>query len=390
MSLIEPNRAQDAGYVYINIDDCWAAQDRTKDGELTHHPEKFPDGIAKLASDIHAMGLKIGIYSDAGSQTCQQTMPGSLGFEEIDAKTWVDWGIDYLKYDNCNVPGDWQDNCWFCREPNSTCGNGEGKCGDDYDFSKSKSAERYVRMRDALKKQSRPILYSLCNGGWAGVQTWGPEVGMAWRATDDIADNWGSVVDIMSRNAFNVYNVDFFSHSDADMLEIGNGGLTHEEERTHFAIWVAMKSPLLIGTDLTKIKEGSLNILKSTELLRFHQDPKIGKAAVPFKFDWKFDSNNPPQYWAGQYSEGTMLWLFNKNDKNVIMRVKLSEIPGLPKANSYLVVDAWSGKTIGCMTSSSIVGGVLPHDTLVVVLKPNACGAEKVDRIGGLQAPMKE
>jgi alpha-galactosidase len=336
------------------------------------------------------MGLKIGIYSDAGELTCQRTQPGSLGFEEIDAKTWVDWGIDYLKYDNCWVPGDWQDSCGFCREPNSTCGGGGWLCGDDYDWSKSKSAERYIRMRDALKKQSRPILYSLCNGGWADVQSWGPSVGMAWRATDDIGDNWGSVVDIISRNAFNVYNVDFYSHSDADMLEIGNGGLNNEQERTHFALWVAMKSPLLIGCDLTKITNSSLEILKSTYLLQFHQDTKFGKAAVPFNFDWEFNTNNPPQHWAGQYSEGTMVWFFNKDSKKATLSVPVSQIPGLQKAKNYLALDGWTGQKYGCISANQAVGykDILPHDTKVFILKPDACSDNKIDRVG-LQAPMQ-
>jgi len=335
------------------------------------------------------MGLKLGIYSDAGELTCQRTMPGSLGFEDIDAKTWADWGIDYLKYDNCWVPGDWQDSCGFCKEPNSTCGNDPGLCAPGYDWSKSKSAERYTRMRDALKKQNRPILYSLCNGGWADVQAWAPDVGMAWRATDDIQNYWGSVVDILSRNTFNLYNVDFFSHSDADMLEIGNGGLNNEQERSHFALWAAMKSPLLIGCDLTKIKPSSLEILKSKYLLEFHQDSKFGKAAVPFKFDWKFATNNPPQYWAGQYSQGTMVWMFNKDSKKATLSVSVSEIPGLPKAKNYLAIDGWTGEKVRCVSPSTVVGydDILPYDTKVFILKPDACEDSKLDRIR-LQAPM--
>jgi hypothetical protein len=100
---------KDAGYIYVNIDDCWSLHSRDNTTQrIVPDPDKFPDGISGTAEKIHAMGLKLGIYSDAGTLTCAG-YPGSLGYEQIDAQTWEEWGVDYLKYDNCNVPSNWTD-----------------------------------------------------------------------------------------------------------------------------------------------------------------------------------------------------------------------------------------------------------------------------------------
>jgi alpha-galactosidase len=188
----------DAGYEYVNIDDCWSEMSRDQTtGRLKPDLSKFPDGINGTAEKIHAMGLKIGIYSSAGTKTCAG-YPASLGHEDIDAHTWADWGIDYLKYDNCNVPEEWQDECEWCvvdldnhktfiPEPNGTCpADGGNWCPDGYDFNRSRTAERYRRMRNAIDRTERPMLYSLCEWGSANVQTWGANVAQSWRSTGDI------------------------------------------------------------------------------------------------------------------------------------------------------------------------------------------------------------
>jgi alpha-galactosidase len=170
-------------------------------------------------------------------------------------------------------------------------------------------------------------------------------------------------------------NVDFYAHSDADMLEIGNGGLNHEQERSHFALWVAMKSPLLIGADLTKISPASVDIMKTKQLLAFHQDDKFGKPATPFRWNWQYDLDNPPAYWAGQFSGGTMLWLFNSSPKAKDMSVSLSEIPTLPTAKSYKIIDAWTGDNYQCVLAGSVIrlNRVLAFDTAVLILVAGGC-----------------
>jgi alpha-galactosidase len=189
---------KDAGYEYVNIDDCWSWGERDpKTKRLRHDPFRFPEGINATAKKIHDLGLKIGIYSSAGTNTCAG-YPASLGFEDIDAQTWADWGIDYLKYDNCNIPKEWQDDCAFCvvdldnhadfpPGPNGTCPEeADNWCPKGYDYRKSKTFERYRRMKEAIDKTGRPMLYSLCQWGSANVQAWGAEVSQSWRSTGDI------------------------------------------------------------------------------------------------------------------------------------------------------------------------------------------------------------
>ncbi|KAF8364602.1 hypothetical protein HHK36_033426 [Tetracentron sinense] len=147
------------GYQYVNIDDCWAEIARDDKGNLVAKNSTFPSGIKALADYVHSKGLKLGIYSDAGYFTCSKKMPGSLGHEEQDAKTFASWGIDYLKYDNCNNDG-------------------------------SKPTVRYPIMTRALMKTARPIFFSLCEWGDLHPALWGAKMGNSWRTTNDISDTW--------------------------------------------------------------------------------------------------------------------------------------------------------------------------------------------------------
>ncbi|CAL9202772.1 unnamed protein product [Musa hybrid cultivar] len=147
------------GYRYVNIDDCWAEHDRDSTGYMVPKRLTFPSGIKALADYVHGKGLKLGIYSDAGHQTCSQTMPGSLGHEKKDAETFASWGIDYLKYDNCN--------------------------NDDL-----KPMKRYPNMTRALMRTDRPNFVSLCEWGDMHSALWADKLGNSWRTTFDINDSW--------------------------------------------------------------------------------------------------------------------------------------------------------------------------------------------------------
>jgi alpha-galactosidase len=186
-------------------------------------------------------------------------------------------------------------------------------------------------------------------------------------------------------------NVDFFAHSDADMLEVGNGKLNNEQERSHFALWAAMKSPLLIGADLSKISQSSVSILKTKSLLAFHQDPVIGRPAQPFKWNWTYNTKAPPQYWAGQYTGGTMVWLFNSNAQNATISVSLSDIPGLRQAEAYAVSDGWKGSDLGCLLSGKklTAENIKAYDTGLFVLRPqSSCVAGNDANKAVLQNPI--
>ncbi|KAF7593462.1 hypothetical protein BBP40_011468 [Aspergillus hancockii] len=359
---------KDAGYEYINIDDCWSAKSgrNPSTGRIIPDSTKFPDGISGVASQIHDLGLKVGIYSSAGTETCAG-YPASLGNEKIDAETFAEWGIDYLKYDNCGVPKNWTDTYTDCvpdgtngsNFPNGTCPDIPNPAPADYDWSSSKTAQRYEAMRDALLSINRTILYSLCGWGQADVNQWGEATGNSWRTTGDITPHWSRIVQIANENSFFMNYANFWGYPDPDMLEVGNGNLTMEENRAHFALWAAMKSPLIIGTPLDSIKQEHVAILKNKYLLSFNQDPLIGRPAYPYKWgyntDWTFDPAHPAEYWSGPSSTlgGTLVLMLNSEESTRTRTAVWSEIPELSssaeKDSGYQVTDVWTGKDLGCV-----------------------------------------
>jgi alpha-galactosidase len=232
---------QDLGYTYINLDDCWQLADRDADGHVVADPTTFPNGMKVVGDYIHSKGLKFGIYSSAGTMTCQRRA-GSLGYEAIDAADYADWGVDYLKYDNC--------------------------------YNNGVSAEvRYPAMRDALLATGRPIFYSICNWGEEETWKWAPTTGNSWRTTQDIFDGWSSIEYNFKKSQEHFEVSGPGGWNDPDMLEVGNGGMTIEEEKTHFALWALAKAPLIIGCDLTTVRPESLKILKNSNLIAVNQDP---------------------------------------------------------------------------------------------------------------------
>jgi alpha-galactosidase len=210
-------------------------------------PKKFPNGIEGVASYVHGLGLKLGIYSDAGTKTCQG-FPGSLGHEAVDAATWASWGVDYLKYDNC------------------------------YN-NKVSTAVRYPAMRDALAAQSRPIFYSICNWGQNNTASWAPDVGNSWRTTSDIKDTFSSMQSNFEENAKDANAASPGGWNDPDMLEIGNGGMSNIEYMTHMNLWSISKAPLIIGCDMTKMTTDTLAILGNSEVIAVNQDT-LGEQAT--------------------------------------------------------------------------------------------------------------
>ncbi|PVI00156.1 glycoside hydrolase family 27 protein [Periconia macrospinosa] len=361
---------KDAGYQYVNIDDCWQVKDHrdSATGRLIPDPERFPDGIVGTANKIHDMGLKIGIYSSAGDLTCQGYQ-ASIRHEETDAATWAEWGIDYLKYDNCYIPGEMLDECHYCVPEwtelvNGTCVNKDGLCPTDYNYEQSNTAKRFRTMRDALAKQNRTILYSLCQWGTANVQAWGNQTGSSWRMSNDINPSWERILDIWNQNSFQLNYVDFWGHPDADMLEVGNG-ITLPQSRSHFAAWAAMKSPLLIGCDLNKATPEEVEVMKNKYLLAFNQDPVVGGPATPYKWgtnpDWSFNASFPAEYWSGASSNGTLVLIFNPFNDTRTKSTSFSEIPELG-GGAFEVTEVWSGKSLGCV-QEKLEADIVGYDT---------------------------
>jgi alpha-galactosidase len=187
---------------------------------------------------------------------------------------------------------------------------------------------------------------------------------------------WRIVKYIINRNSFTLNYVNFWGHSDADMLEVGNGGLTLAEERTHFSLWAAMKSPLLMGTDLAQLRPASIEILKNKYLLAFNQDDVVGEPAKPYKWstnpNWTFNDTHPPEYWSGKSKQGVFSLIINVAETRVIRRVVFSQVPELKANGTYRVIEVWDGKDKGCFSNGFDVD-IGMHDTSVLILK-NDCG----------------
>jgi alpha-galactosidase len=237
-----------AGYVYVNIDDAWQG---TRDAQGNIRPnDKFPD-MKALADYVHSKGLKLGIYSGPGTKTCAG-FEGSYGHEAQDARTYAAWGIDYLKYDWCSAAKIYQD--------------------DDMQAV-------YQKMGDALSAAGRPIVYSLCQYGRDGVWEWGTAVGgNLWRTTGDISDNWKSLLGILKEQAGLEKWAGPGHWNDPDMLEIGNGGMSADEYRTHMTLWCMLAAPLLAGNDLRDASRETLDILENREAIAIDQDA-LGRQA---------------------------------------------------------------------------------------------------------------
>ncbi|MFC0624790.1 NPCBM/NEW2 domain-containing protein [Kribbella deserti] len=321
-----------AGYKYVNIDDCWMASQRDGAGRLAADPARFPSGIKVLADYVHAKGLKLGIYSSAGSHTCQGR-PASLYHEEVDARTWAEWGVDLLKYDNC--------------------GQQDG----------IPAKERYKRMGDALAKAGRPILYSICEWGQNQPWLWGAEVGgHLWRTTGDITDTWASVMDLLDQQV----GLEAYSGpnkwNDPDMLEVGNPGLTRGESRAHMSLWSLLNAPLIAGNDLRSMDSWTRSALTDPDVLAVNQDWSGRQGA-------KLRDDGLTEVWSKKMSDGSVaVVLLNRSPETAVISTTAAAL-GL-SGTSYTVKDLWSNTT---RSSAGTVRAHVPsHDAAMFRITPGA------------------
>ncbi len=321
---------EDAGYKYIVIDDCWMDSVRTSSGKLQSNPKRFPHGIKWLADYVHSKGLKFGIYSSAGTKTCQG-LPASLGHEKEDAKTFASWGVDYLKYDNCYNQG-------------------------------KPLIQRYTAMHNALKEAGRPIVFSLCEWGLDSPWEWAPKLGNLWRTTGDIRDTWQSMTFILDQQV-GLYRYAGPGHwNDPDMLEVGNGGMTNTEYKAHFSLWCILAAPLMAGNDLRSMSPETKEILTNKDVIAVDQDPlgKEGRKIV--------DQGNQ-EIWMKPMQDGSrVVLLLNRGPKSAVMTTDAQAV-GLPAASSYRLRDLWKHKDT--QTEELIRGFVPSHGVVMYRVWPN-------------------
>jgi alpha-galactosidase len=334
---------RDVGYVYVNIDDTWEGE-RDAQGVL-HTNKKFPD-MKALGDYIHARGLKFGIYSSPGPRTCAGYV-ASYGHEQQDADLYASWGVDYLKYDLCSFG--------TLMEAAKADHPGDAEIGNRM----MKAA--YAKMRAALDNTGRPIVLSLCQYGDDDVWTWGASVGgNLWRTTGDIYDSYARMSEIgFSQNPLAPYAGP--GHwNDPDMLEVGNGGMTAEEYRTHMSLWALLAAPLLAGNDLAKMSAETKSILMNKAVIAIDQDA-LGKQGT------RLSKDGDLEIWTKPLSGGAMaVGLFNRGTSAAEMSVKLSDV-GIASPSS--VRDLWSGKKIAAK-DGEIRADVPLHGVVLLQIEP--------------------
>jgi alpha-galactosidase len=328
---------RDAGYVYVNIDDTWEG---TRDAHgVIQTNEKFPD-MKALADYVHSKGLKLGIYSSPGPKTCAG-YEGSYGHEEQDAATYAAWGIDYVKYDLCGYRD------IMNRESHGDAAKANTMMHDAYE-----------KMHRAITKTGRPMFYSLCQYGWDAVWEWGPDVGAnSWRTTGDISDNY----DRMSVIGFAQAGLEKFAApghwNDPDMLEVGNGGMTADEYRTHMTLWAMLAAPLLAGNDLSRMSADTRSILMNRDVIAVDQD-------VAGQQGTRVWAEGPKEIWTKALENGgTAVALFNRGESTLPVTLRVKDV-GLRKG--LQTRNVWQGSEIRLVDEQTFL--IPTHGVVLLVV----------------------
>ncbi|WP_318310198.1 glycoside hydrolase family 27 protein [Flagellimonas crocea] len=338
-----------AGYEYIVLDDGWMSKERDNNGNLVADPEKFPKGMKALADYVHSKGLKFGLYGCAGSKTCAG-YPGNRGHEYQDARTFAEWGVDFLKYDWCNTEN-----------------------------LNAKGA--YETMRDALFKAGRPILFSICEWGDNQPWDWAEDVGHMWRVSGDIANCWDCEVDHGDWSSWGVWKIINMRRgirdaagpdhwNDFDMMEVGNG-MTDAEDKSHFAMWSILASPLFLGNDLRKAKPKTIETLTNDLVIAINQDP-LGIQG------FKVSDKGDVEIWAKPLiNEAWAMVFINMSDKILELQFdwsngnfedKLNNLKLETETYNYTISNLFQDKQLGD-TSGKLNTTLNSHDVLMVRLE---------------------
>jgi alpha-galactosidase len=328
---------KEAGYQYIIIDDCWQ-KDRAVDGTIQADPERFPSGIKALADYVHSKGLKFGLYSDAGAKTCGGH-PGSAGYEFQDARTWAAWGVDYVKYDWC--------------------------------YTGTRDAEAaYTIMAKALRASGRDIVLSICEWGDNKPAEWAYKAGHLWRTTGDIRDSWDkdqgnnhSFLWILDHNADLWKSAGPNQWNDPDMLEVGNGGMTDTEYRSHFSLWAMLAAPLIAGNDLSNMHQATLDILTNRDVIAVDQD-KLGQQGR------RVAQSGETEVWVRPLAGGDRaVVLFNRSTAVKTVAVDWEALQWAP-GQKATVKDLWSKKS-ATNVKAHYSAEVPAHGVVMVRLTPS-------------------
>jgi len=338
------------GYNTVTIDDCWMAPSRDAAGDLVADPTKFPDGMAYVGQQLHAMGLKFGIYEDAGTSTCGG-YPGSEGHWTQDADLFAKWGVDYVKLDGCNVPtpaGETDEQAYYAT---------------------------YSAMSQALLHSGRTMVFSISapayfegTSDWDSVIGWSAQLGNLWREGDDIAlgqesgdAKWSSILD---NYGYNVGLADLQSPgrwNDPDFLLAGDSGLTQDEIQSQVSLWAMMAAPLISSTDLTKLSAGALAALGNKDIIAVDQDP-LGIQGRPVAQGTGYNILSKPLTGGDR-----AVALFNSSDSAQTVTVS-ARTAGFAKGSSFELKNLVTKAVT--QTTGTISADVPPHATVIYRVSP--------------------
>ena len=342
---------KDAGYIYLNLDDNWMDTKRDAQGNLQNNPKTFPSGMKAIADYVHSKGLKFGLYGDRGKRTCHhynsnwQSESGSNGHEEQDAKKLAEWGVDYWKYDNC-------------------------------DSDPSTQEKDYTAMSNALRNSGRDIVFSICM--WE-YKDWMPKIANLWRTTFDIGPEWIStswyrgVYEIIDANN-KYWQIAKPGHwNDPDMLEVGNRGLSYEEQRSQMTMWSIMAAPIMISSDVRNMSSETKDLYLNKDMIAINQD-SLGVQGH------RVSDVNGKQIWTKPLKNGDIaVALLNNNSSTQTVECNFADI-GVE--GEVEVRDAWKKKDLGALSHVSVELPAHGSALLRLVVKPVPRGLFKGEAFG--------
>ena len=331
----------DAGYNYVNVDDGFFAG-RDDQGDLIVHPERFPNGMKVISDYIHSKGLKAGIYSDAGINTCASQWDkdtigvgsGLMGHDRKDLKLMLnDWNYDFIKVDWCG--GDW--------------------LGLDEE-------SRYTQIANIIKEIKPETVFNICR--WEFPGTWALQIADSWRISGDITNTFSSVMHIVDLNA-DLWKYASPGHvNDMDMLQVGRG-MSYEEDKTHFTMWCMMNSPLLAGNDLRNMTQETIDILTNTDVIALNQDPLVYQAR-------RVVDHGDLEVWAkpliSTMSGKVAVTLLNRSNKKETMSLDINTV-GLDAAQGFTYRDLWSKRNFSTTTKETLQFEVPAHGVVALTLE---------------------
>lgn len=329
------------GYSYINVDDGFFGG-RDENGNLLFHKERFPNGMKKLAEYIHSKGLKAGIYSDAGSNTCASYWDkdtigvgvGLYGHDKQDLTLFLkDWKYDFIKVDWCG--GDWLD---------------------------LDEELRYTTIGKHIKSINPEAKYNICR--WQFPGKWVTQVANSWRISGDISNDFNSILQIIDLNADLWMYASEGHYNDMDMLQVGRG-MTYEEDKSHFSMWCLMHSPLLLGNDLTSMSKETLGIITNQEIIALNQSSYVYQARRLVDF-------GEQEVWAkpliSTISGEVAVALLNRSNNASTISFNLKSV-GLDASKSYTMKDLWTKQEYNSSTETEITREIPSHGIVVLKIK---------------------